>query len=180
MTNARLLEARAERDRLLAGRRLEALLDRLDPYTRDAFFFQDLLKRAWEEAAAAPDPVRRMLVCRRRLQRAFPGGMQFVVWDGQGRLQERLTDVRGLRYVLGKVWASLRALTMAGRQDPTVDPLGLPEVAEQITLVRSVLGNFLVPWHLRLPFLPNPLGSVILADFRPDRSHCYCWSGCPR
>ncbi|RCK78858.1 MAG: Serine phosphatase RsbU, regulator of sigma subunit [Candidatus Ozemobacter sibiricus] len=168
-----LLKVVAERQRLATLGRLEARLNRLDPYKRDVFFFHDRLRRAWEDAVTSPDPVRRMAVWRRRLQRAFPGGLQFVVWDGRGRLQEALTDIRGWRYVLTRVWTSLRALTIAGRQDPAIDPLGLPEVAEQIKLLRSVLGGFLVPWHLRLPFLPDPLGSVILADFRPDRSHCW-------
>ncbi len=184
------LDGQAERQRAEAFRRLEERLDLLEPSQRDAFFWHALLKRIWLEAARDPAPVSRLARSLAELKKQFPGSCRFVVWDGRGTLQEGLTDVRGYRHGLARTWTALRAVTLAGRgrrgrrgKQATRgvaatgavagDPMGLPEVGGQLPVLRSILGNILVPAHLRFPFLPGTLGSVILADSHRDRSHCW-------
>lgn len=182
------LDGQEERQRTEAFRRLEERLDLLEPCQRDAFFWHALLKRIWLDAARDPAPVTRLARSLMELKKRFPGCGRFVVWDGRGTLQEGLTDVRGYRHGLSRTWTALRAVTLAGRGDRgrrgrrtargmtatgAGDPMGLPEVSGRLAVLRSILGNILVPAHLRFPFLPGTLGSVILADSHRDRSHCW-------
>lgn len=184
------LDGQAERQRAEAFRQLEERLDLLEPCQRDAFFWHAMLKRIWLDAARDSTPVSRLARSLAELKKRFPGCCRFVVWDGRGTLQEGLTDVRGYRHGLARTLEALRAVTLASRGGRgrrgkrsaggmaatgagVGDPMGLPEVSGRLPVLRSMLGNILVPAHLRLPFLPGTLGSVILADSHRDRSHCW-------
>ena len=166
-----LLEAQADRQKAEVFQRLSVLLDRIEPYKHDEFYFHRVFLRMFEHAERAFDPMYSIQKSISHLKKKLPGSLKFVVWNGKGRLNAQLTDLKGFRVVLERIWRALRAVAIdqegGGQHDPTV----LSEVMGNLKMMRSVLGGFLVPSHLAFPYLPANLASVILSDFRENRSH---------
>ncbi len=159
-----LLQLRHEREVDQVLQQMDSRLDYLKKQVDDAAFFQKILSLHYKRALSADNPIEAFSASKKWLQKTFPARFKFIVWDAMGKPVDKLTDEKNYQYIVVNLFSFFKAVAENCRNNPPGSPERLSIVERRLNLFRSYLGRFLVPSHLRLPFLAGELSRCVLAD----------------
>ncbi len=146
-----------ERQILAWQQKMHDSLDNLSNYHDDDRFFHGLLQTNFNSVDQAVEPRREIEKKISLLKNRFPGMLQFVVLDSDGKIMPQLSDEKRFQYVFKALHQILR------QSDEMV-------VASKIGLLRGYFGQFFMEKHLKWPMGNDYLGSCIRASEEPQKA----------
>jgi len=137
-------------------------------------YFHRLFDRLFKRAEQSSNIERFFKKAFSKIRTDYGEHFTFVVWDGGGKLNERLSEIKGYNYLLKQAGAGLKAIA-ENAQAATSRPLKeLPELSgRMIKILKSLLGRVLVVNHLDLPYRKFSEASIIFASSENRRA--YFW-----
>jgi HAMP domain-containing protein/predicted regulator of Ras-like GTPase activity (Roadblock/LC7/MglB family) len=148
-------------------------LDYLDKYSDSKRYFHLLFKKIFELASKQKNPAKFLEIQIRNLKKQYPNCLTFIVWNGKGRLNRKLTDEKKYKYVLKKLWQVLNKVRLSLELNPNEEIAELLEVQKNLNFVKTFLGRIFIPKLLSAPYKANRQGNIILSDFGEQRP--YFW-----
>ncbi len=161
---SRILTLRSEKETADVFRQMDNRLEFLLRYTDDQHYFHAVFKRVFNRALNSSDPVKSIETGIELLKKRFPGALRFIVWDGNGRKVEHLSDEKSFHYIVKNIYQMFREVANHCQTNYPGYPDTLSIVTDKINLYRNYLGRMLVAGHLRLPYQSGAQGACILAD----------------
>lgn len=140
-------------------------LEQIEKYSNSSHYLHLLLKKIFADTQASASSVAHLQRNIDNLKRQYPNDFEFIVWNAQGEIIQSLTDRKGFRYVLTKLYTVLgevAANMIADRQTNTKE---LPVVKSNLHLIRRYFGKIFMPDHLNRPYLTGQQAGPLLADF---------------
>ena len=132
-----------------------------------------MFKKIFELASKQDNPEKFLGIQIENLKKQYPNCLTFIVWNGKGKLNRKLTDEKKYRYVLKKLWQVLNKVRISLEIDPDEEIEELLEVKKHLNFVKTFLGRIFIPKLLASPYKQNQQGNIILADFGEQRP--YFW-----
>ncbi len=144
---------------------MHSRLEYLEKYSSNSRYLHFILLKIAEQAELATAPVNFLQVNFENLQRQYPGEIEFVAWDGNGKVLKELTDQKGFSYILNKLYEVLREVETAVSADSQVNVSQLKSVVRNLNLVRQFLGRIFIPEYLKKPYLQGNDAGPLLTEF---------------
>lgn len=145
--------------------KMRTKLEYVEKYSGNSRYLHFLLLKIADRVRNSPDPAELMGRNIRNLKKQYPGDIEFIVWDGQGRLIKDLTDQKGYSYILGKLYEVLRDAAEAVTADNQAIIQNLSSVTRNLNLIRQFLGRIFIPDHLKKPYMQGNEAGPLLTDF---------------
>lgn len=169
----------AQRSRLVkeAFDQLAQRLLPLEKYHDDRVFLHALLQKNFamiDQQAGSRQLLEKKLTALRRL---FPGKLKFVVYDGRGGVDRRLSDELKYLYVLKTMYDVLHELKRLYQEDPANDPTGSALLTSKISLLRGAFGDFLVQNLMLEPLQAGNMGKCLFVSDDPARQFLWYYPG---
>lgn len=168
-----ILQTRKEVAKQELFEKLNNRLEQLLKYKEPSHYLHSLLKIMSARAKSSEDPIAYLKKAIPHLKKRNPEIFKFAVWDGKGKIIRAVTDFKGYRYILKTMFEVFKATKSECEKNYPGFPENLPLVDKKLNLLRSFLGQFLIPESLRNPYLRGSLGRTILASSEPDKA--YFW-----
>ena len=168
-----LLETRRNLQKQEIYHSLEQNLEQLLQYRNSRHYHHALLKKIFSLAEAQQQPAGYLNRALAHLKARNPGIFRFIVWNGKGEIIDELTDEKGYRYIVKSLYEAFKEITNDSAADYPGNPELLPIIQEsrKFNLLRSYLGDFLVPEYMNLPLLRASLGECVVASSDSSRAN---------
>lgn len=145
--------------------RMHNRLEYLEKYSSNSRYLHFLLLKIADQANAHPDPASHLHDNLANLRRQYPGQIEFVVWDKNGRIIRELTDQKGYSYILTKLYEVLKEVAATVSADSQANINELPVLKRNLNLVRQFLGRIFIPEYLKKPYLQGNDAGPLLTEF---------------
>lgn len=156
------LKYKAEKETVF--REMNDRLNFLAQHAGEDHYYHKLLNHYFLQAADSEKAVEKFEKSIRLLKTRFPEKFRFIVWNSKGQVVERLSDEKSYKYIINNLYAFFKEIAEHCRNNFPGTPETLPIVEKRLSIFRTILGRFLVPSHLRLPFQTGELGRCILTE----------------
>lgn len=166
-----LLATRHELQKQKLYRNIEQNLEKLLQYCNSRHYYHALLKRVFEIAQAQQQPAGYLNKALALLKERNPDIFRFIVWNEKGETIDAISDEKEYRYIVRTLYKAFAEITRDSAENYPGNPELQPTVETRINLLRSYLGDFLVPEYMNLPMLRSSLGECIIASSDRDRSN---------
>lgn len=166
----RLYELKIENLRQEKTHELAQALEILDSCSSNRKYFHQLFKLIFDQTQKNPDPPSFLNANKKNLQKNYPGCFEFIVWNDKGQMIEELTDQKGFKFILSRLFEALKELETELNQDLNLKIADLPAFAKSRNLISKFLGRFFIPEHMKLPYLHGKEAGPAKVDFSLHRS----------
>ncbi len=166
----RLYQLKIENLRQQSSFRLVRQLEILDSVSSNRQYFHQLLKQIFNLAHKQPNKIGFLKTNIDNLRKQYPGCLEFIVWNHEGQLVKDLTDEKGYKFVLNRLFTTLKEVKEEITQDMNLRIIDLPALGKNRNLIGKYLGRFFIPEHLKLPYLNGKDAGPAKVDFSPNRS----------
>ncbi len=168
-----LFELQLKNQRQKIFSEISARNELISSYDDERKYYDKLLKQLFKLAHRQNDSLDYLEKALGRLKKNYPGQLEFVVWNNQGQIVERLTDEKRYRYVLKKLFEVLKEVHENLISDNPIEIKELTSVKTNLNIIRQFLGRVFLPETLRNPYQKGSETALILADYGQERP--YFW-----
>lgn len=151
-------------------RNMVQTLEVLDKYGSNRSYFHHLLKRIFDIAQQQKNPRAFLRKNITNLKNKYPHCLEFMVWDEKGKTITELTDQKGYKFIVAKLFETLKASKNAFLEDSSALISELPVFKKNKNFIGKFLGRFFIPEHLKFPYLWGKEAGAAKADFSDQRS----------
>ena len=149
-------------------------LDKLELYKGNQNYFSNLFSKVLEIADKAKKPEKYLKSQLDLLKKQYPkNSFSFVVWRSNGKIIDKLTDIKKFRYALKKAFEVLKEAQNAILKDDNVEISELPAMKKYKTILKTLMGDLFIPDNLKIPFTKGKEISLIMSDFKGGKE--YYW-----
>jgi len=166
----RLYQLKVDNLRQQKSLRLTQNLEILDSVSSNRQYFHQLFKRIFSLAQQQKQNVNFLKLNKNNLQKKYPGCFEFIVWNRDGQIVKELTDEKGYKFILSKLFTTLKEVKEEIAQDMNFRIPELTAYSKNKNLISKYLGRFFIPEHLKLPYLNGADAGPAKVDFSPTRS----------
>ncbi|GAB4277132.1 MAG: hypothetical protein Kow0029_19700 [Candidatus Rifleibacteriota bacterium] len=145
-------------------------IERLDTLSSNRTYFHHLLKKIFVFAQEHKDPKEYLGRNIANLKKLYGNSIEFIVWDENGKIVKQLTDQKGYKFILNKLYESLKETSDILAEDTSVGVSEIPAISKNKNLIGKFLGRFFIPEQLKLPYLMGREAGPIKVDFSVQRS----------
>ncbi len=172
------IKTKNEVEELETYRKLGLELEKILQYGEAQHFYHSLLKKLFDIADKQNNPIDYLSQAIPHIKNRNPDTFNFIVWDRKtGKLVDSLTDEKEHRYVLKTINEVIIGVAEENDKNYPVAPKKLSIVEKKFNIIRSYIGNFLIPDNLTKPLLKGNLGMVIPSTANKKRSHFWFQTG---
>jgi len=145
-------------------------LEQIERYSSRSRYLHLLLKRIFDDVQAAADPVEHLQRNIGNLKNRYPDDFEFIVWDAEGQVIQKLTDQKNLSYIQKKLYTTLEEVadSLLLNRQTNIKELPLIKNRTNLNLIRKYLGKIFLPEHLNRPYLDGQQAGPLLTDFGSD------------
>ena len=126
-------------------------LEYLNKYSNNKRYFHSLLTKISQYAQTVDNPIDYMQLNIDNLRNKYPNKLQFIVWDSDGKVVNKLSDRINFNYVLKKLFKSLKDVTDKVTDDYYFRISNLDSIKNNYNLFRSFFGKIFIPENLKIP-----------------------------
>ena len=130
---------------------MDTRLDYLNKYSNNKRYFHFLLTNISRYAQKVENPVNYLESNINNLKKQYPGKIQFVVWDKDGKVINKLSDKVNFSYVLKKLYQSLKEVTNKVALDYSFRISNLDSIKNNSNIFRTFFGKVYISENLKLP-----------------------------
>ncbi|MDN5278221.1 MAG: phosphoserine phosphatase RsbU/P [Clostridiales bacterium] len=149
---------------------LTQTLEVLENFSSDQNYFHSLLKRVFTLAQKQKNPELFLQKNINNLKKQYPDSLEFIVWDNTGRIIPELTDEKGFKFILSRLYQTLSQLKDLFVVDMKVRVSDTSILKKNRNLIARYLGRFFIPEHLKFPYLSGKEAGPAKVDFSNHRS----------
>ena len=126
-------------------------LNYLNKYSNNKRYFHFLLTNISCYAQKVENPVNYLESNINNLKKQYPGKIQFVVWNSDGMIINKLSDKVNFSYVLKKLYQSLKEITNKVALDYSFRISNIESIKNNSNIFRSFFGKVYISENLKLP-----------------------------
>ena len=157
-----------------AYRNLNINLEKILQYGDAKHYYHSLLSKIFEIADNEKDSLSYLKIAIRNLKERNPGAFSFVIWDNKDdSIIESLTDESGHRYILKALNEVIVSLTKENNKNYPVVTENNDTLTKKFNILRSYIGNYIVPEAFLEPLLKANLGKIVPASV--DKNKAFFW-----
>ena len=157
-----------------AYRNLNINLEKILQYGDAKHYYHSLLSKIFEIAEKEKDSLGYLKKAIHNLKERNPGAFSFVIWDNKDdSIIESLTDEKGHRYILKAINEVLNSLSDDNNKNYPVNAENNDSLTKKFNLIRSYIGNYIVPEAFLDPLLKGNLGKIVPASV--DKNKAFFW-----
>ncbi|NLF95339.1 MAG: SpoIIE family protein phosphatase [Candidatus Riflebacteria bacterium] len=156
---------------------LDLALDNLENLHDDRAFLHAVLQKNFVMADRSDQPQKQLENRIRAFRKLFGERISFVVYDGNGAINKKLTEEDRFQYVLKSMFEVMVLLRQYFVSDPFADPASFDKINQRINLLRGYFGPYLLPAHLFAPLRPGYLGSCLTVSDESARKLLWYYPG---
>ncbi len=134
-------------------KKMDSNIEYLDKYSNNKRYFHFLFSNIADYSQKAEDPVKYLETNIYNLKEKYPEKIEFIVWDNNGNIINKLTDRSGYSYVLHKLYICLKEVSENVKIDSSINLSNLKVVKKNINIFRNFLGKIFIPKNLKFPLL---------------------------
>ncbi|MEW6708708.1 MAG: SpoIIE family protein phosphatase [Candidatus Riflebacteria bacterium] len=166
----RLFEIRVDNLRRETMVELSHNLDLINNFSSNRSYFHQLFKKIFQISHSSSDPKNLLKLNFENIKKKYPDSFEFIVWDEKGRTIIELTDQKGFKFILAKLYEVLKETRDAIVDDMNVRIADLPVFGKNRSLVGKFMGRFFIADHLKFPYLNGTDAGAAQVDFALKRS----------
>ena len=126
-------------------------LEYLNKYSNNKRYFHFLLTKISQYAQSVEDPIKYIELNINNLKKKYPDKFQFVVWDADGKIINRLSDKLNYNYVLKKLFNSLKEVAAKIAEDYSFRISELDCIKNNNRIFHSFFGKIFISENLKIP-----------------------------
>ncbi|MFZ5952522.1 MAG: PP2C family protein-serine/threonine phosphatase [Candidatus Rifleibacteriota bacterium] len=166
----RLYEIRVDNLRRETMINLAHNLDLINNFSSNRSYFHQLFKRIFQLAQKSSEPEKILKLNFENIKKNYPDCFEFIVWDEKGRTNIELTDQKGFKFILAKLFEVLKETSDTIVDDMNVRIADLPVFGKNKSLVGKFMGRFFIADQLKFPYLNGTDAGAAQVDFALKRS----------
>ena len=141
------------KDKIRESRLLEMneKLEYLNKYSNNKRYFHFLLSKISFYAQRVENPEIYIEKNINNLKKKYPDKIQFIVWNSEGKVINKLSDRINFSYILKKLYLSLKEVTNKLAVDYSFSISNLDSIKNNYNMFRSFFGKVYISENLRLP-----------------------------
>ncbi len=126
-------------------------LEHLNKYSNNKRYFHFLLTKISYYAQKVENPEIYIEKNINNLKKKYPDKIQFIVWNSEGKVINKLSDRINFSYILKKLYLSLKEVTNKLAVDYSFSISNLDSIKNNYNMFRSFFGKVYISENLRLP-----------------------------
>ena len=130
---------------------MNSRLDYLNKYSSNKRYFHFLLSKISNYAQTVDNPINYIELNINNLKKKYPNKIQFIVWDADGKIVNKLSDKVNFSYILKKIYLSLKEVTDKLSEDYSFSISNLDSIKNNYNIFRSFFGKIFISENLRIP-----------------------------
>jgi hypothetical protein len=172
-----LYESETEALRSKTTNLLSATVARMERFSSNQRYFHILFKKIFNLAQKSAEPQKFLEANIRNLKKRYPGSFDFIVWNKNGKILEKLTDQQGLKFVLSCLYSVLESVSKQMKDKPAL-PVSDNEIFKKYErLISHYLGRFFIPESLKTPYQKGLTAGPAKVGFSDERSDFWYQTG---
>ena len=168
-----IFETRAKNHKQTMLSEMNTRLDYLNKYSNNKRYFHFLLTDISHYAQKVENPIKFLEININNLKKKYPDKIQFVVWDAEGKVINKLSDRINFSYVLKKLFHSLKEVTNKVTLDYSFRISNLDSIKNNYNIFRSFFGKVYISENLKLPLSKGFDAGPFLTDL--GHGLTYAW-----
>ena len=126
-------------------------IEYLNKYSNNKRYFHFLLLRLSEFAQKTDNPLKYLELNINNLKKNYPDKIQFIVWDNKGKVNTRLSDRIKYKYILDKLYLSLKEVTEKVSRDYSFPISNIESIKRNFNIFRNFFGKIYIPENFKIP-----------------------------
>lgn len=168
-----LLQIRTENHKFEIYQQLSQNLEPIRFISTQKKYFSRVFQHIFKTALEQKDPIVYLEKSMQLLKNNYPNQLEFIVWDENGDIVEDLTDEKRYRFVIRRLYQVLLEVATHISTTNSFELGDLRLLNDNKNLIGQFLGRIFIEANLAVPYYPEHLSSLILADFGEERP--YFW-----